>query len=211
MISLIKLTENDKRLIIVLLLVLILLFVIVGYIGLLVRKIMKFQASKADDMLHDVVEAGVITEESKLLRFGIRKNWRVFFKSAWVPFLIMLGAVTLLLLYCLFSKNWSYNIWDYEKQGFNTLFYIYDWNVFFSASPEGFTITWPKLISSPHLSGEAWVSYIFVPAMTIGGTWFVVDVQAYIARAFRIYKLSHTAFRKTMENVTPPSQPIKPE
>ena len=53
MISLIKLTENDKRLIIVLLLLIILLFVIVGYIGVLVRKIMKLQATKADDMLHD--------------------------------------------------------------------------------------------------------------------------------------------------------------
>ena len=71
MISLIKLTENDKRLIIVLLLVFILLFVIVGYIGLLVRKIMSAQAAKADDMLHDVVEAGVITSERKLFWFSI--------------------------------------------------------------------------------------------------------------------------------------------
>ena len=89
MISLIKLTENDKRLIIVLLLVFILLFVIAGYVGLLVRKIMKAQAAKADDMIHDVVEAGVITNERKLFLFGIRKNYREFFRRAWLPFLIM--------------------------------------------------------------------------------------------------------------------------
>ena len=106
MISLIKLSENDKRLIIVLLLVVILLFVIAGYIGLLVKKIMKFQAAKADDMLHDVVEAGVITSERKLMLFGIRKNWREFFKKSWIPFLIMLTASTILLMYCLISKNW---------------------------------------------------------------------------------------------------------
>lgn len=211
MVSLIKLTENDKRLIIVLLLIIILFFVIVGYIGLLVRKIMRMQASKADDMLHDVVEAGVITSESKLLRFGVRKNWRVFFKKSWIPFLIMLGSSTVLLFYCIFSKDWSYNIWDYERQGFNTLFYIHDWSLFFKVSKEGISITWPKLISSPHLSGEAWVSYIFVPGMIFGGTWFMFEVQGYIARAFRIYKLSRTALRKTMGNVTPPSTPIKPE
>lgn len=211
MVSLIKLTENDKRLIIVLLLVLILFFVIVGYIGVLVRKIMSHQAKKADDMLHDVVEAGVITNENRLWRFGIRKNWRVFFKSAWVPFLIMLLSSTILLLYCIFSRNWSYNIWDYGKEGFNTLFYVHDWSVFFVSNSDGFTITWPKLLSTPHLSGEAWVSYLFVPGMIVGGLWFLYQVQAYIARSIRIYQLSRKAFRKTMENVTPPSQPIKPE
>lgn len=211
MISFIKLSENDKRLIIVLLLVIILLFVIVGYIAVLVKKIMKFQAKKADDMLHDVVASVVITSESKLLRFGIRKNWRVFFKYSYIPFLIMLSAVTLLILYCLFSGNWGYNIWDYEKEGFNTLFYVHDWSEFFKADSEGIAIKWPVLVSSPHLSGEAWVSYIFVPAMFIGGAWFLFEVQGYIARSFRIMKLSRTAFRKTMENVTPPSSPIKPE
>ena len=211
MVSLIKLTENDKRLIIVLLLVVILLFVIAGYVGLLVRKIMNAQASKADDMLHDVVEAGVITNERKLLTFGIRKNWREFFKRAWIPFLIMLSVSTIFLFYCIFSKNWSYNIWDYKKQGFNTLFYVHDWSTFYQANAEGFSITWPKLVSSPHLSGEAWVSYLFVPGMIVGGTWFMFEVQGYIARAFRIYKLSKKAFRKTMDNVTPSSSPIKPE
>lgn len=211
MISLIKLTENDKRLIIVLLLVFILLFVIVGYIGLLVRKIASAQAAKADDMLHDVVEAGVITNERKLFWFGIRKNYREFFKRAWVPFLIMLVSSTVLLFYCIFSKNWHYNIWDYEKEGFNTLFYVHDWSVFFKSTEEGFAITWPTLLSTPHFSADAIVSYIFVPGMVVGGTWFTFQVQGYIARTIRIYTLSKKAFRKTMENVTPPSSPINPE
>ena len=211
MISLIKLTENDKRLIIVLLLVIILVFVIAGYVGLLVRKIMKSQGSKAESMLANVVEAGVITSESKLVRFGIRKNWREFFKRAWLPFLIMLTAGTILLFYCIFSKNWSYNIWDYEKEGFNTLFYVHDWSVFFKSNEEGFAITWPKLISTPHVSGEAWVSYIFVPSMIVGGTWFMFEVQGYIARTIQIIKIAKRTFRKTMDNVTPSSSPINPE
>lgn len=211
MISLIKLTENDKRLIIVVLLLFILLFVIAGYVGLLVRKIMNAQASKADDMLHDVVEAGVITNEKKLFLFGIRKNYREFFRRAWIPFLIMLVGSIVLILNCAFSKNWSYNIWDYEKQGFNTLFYVHDWSVFFTSSEEGFAITWPKLISTPHFSGEAWASYIFVPSMIVGGAWFTFKVQGYIARTIRIYKISRKAFRKTMENVTPPPSEIHPE
>lgn len=211
MISLIKLTENDKRLIIVLLLVFILLFVIAGYVGLLVRKIMKAQGAKADDMIHDVVEAGVITSERKLFFFGIRKNYREFFRRAWLPFLIMLVGGTVLLFYCIFSRNWHHNIWDYEKEGFNTLFYVHDWSSFFQSNSDGFAINWPKLVSSPHISGEAWVSYIFVPSMIVGGSWFTFQVQGYIARTVRLYSLSKKAFRKTMENVTPPSSPINPE
>ena len=62
----IKLTENDKRLIIVLLLVFILAFVIVGYLSLFIKKIMSFQAKRADDMLADVYNSKVITSERKL-------------------------------------------------------------------------------------------------------------------------------------------------
>ena len=89
MVSLIKLTENDKRLIIVLLLVLIIIFVIFGYVGLLVRKVMKHQAKEAESMLHDVIETGVVTKEGHLVRFGIRKNWRIFFRRSWIPFFLI--------------------------------------------------------------------------------------------------------------------------
>lgn len=73
MINLVKFSENDKRLIIVLLLVFILVFVIVGYLSLLVRKIMKIQGDKMEDMVHDVVVTGVIIESKKLVKFGIKK------------------------------------------------------------------------------------------------------------------------------------------
>ena len=69
MVSLIKLTENDKRLIIVLLLLVILLFVIVGYISLLVKKIMNAQGSKADEMLKNVVDAKIFNSEKELVKF----------------------------------------------------------------------------------------------------------------------------------------------
>lgn len=216
MISLIKLTENDKRLIIVLLLIIILFFVIVGYVGLLVRKIMKFQAKKADDMLNDVVRAGVITEERKLWLFGIRKNWRVFFKQAWLPFLIIITSITILIIYCASMNNWDVNVWDYKEEGFGTLFHIFDWDNAPRAKFFGVEIIcdWPEVISTPHFSWKAWGSYLFVPGMFIGGIWFLIYVQAYIARAFRIKKLSKTVFRKSLDDYNANENvrsPIKPE
>lgn len=203
MISLIKLTENDKRLIIVILLIFILIFIIAGYVGLLVKKIMKHQAKEADNMLFNVVDAGVITNEKKLLLFGIRKNWRVFFKQAWIPFLIMLGATLILLIYFITSGNWGINLWDYEKYGFGTLFHIFDWGNAPTTNFFGLTIIcdWPKCISTPHWSWDAWGSYLFIPGMFVGGIWFLVCVQAYIARAYKIKKLSKSVFRKSFENI----------
>ena len=216
MMALVKLTENDKRLIIVLLLLVILLFVIVGYLGLLVRKIMSHQAKKADDMLNDVVRAGVITDEGKLLRFGIRKNWRVLFKEAWIPFLIMLGSALILILYCLTMQNWDVNIWDYKEEGFGTLFHIFDWEHAPRAKFFGIEVIcdWPECISTPRFSIKAWGAYLFVPGMFVGGIWFLVCVQAYIARSFRIKKLSKQVFRKSLDDYNAndaPRGPIRPE
>ena len=88
---LIQLSENDKRILISLGILLILLFVIVGYIGLLVERIMKHQAKKAGTMMHDVVAAKVVTNEKDFRKFGKKKNNRLFVKqiypsSLWASF-----------------------------------------------------------------------------------------------------------------------------
>ena len=216
MITLIKLTENDKRLIIVLLLVLILLFVIIGYLSLLVKKVMKVQANKMEDMVHDVVVTGAVIEPKHLIKYGIKKNHQQLFKDSWIPFLIMLTSATVLFLYCLFNQNWSINVFDHEKYGIGTLFYILDWKNAPKSNFFGMEIisNWPEVISSPHWSNEAWASYIFVPGMLVGGIWYLIMVQAYIARFYRLIKLSKTIFNKSLNNFDPgsaPRPPINPE
>ena len=44
--------------------------------------------------------------------------------------------------------------------------------------------------------------------MVIGGIWYFVAVQAYIARGYRIWKLSKTVFNKSLENVTGNDLPL---
>lgn len=216
MINLIKFTENDKRLIIVLLLVVILLFVIIGYISLFVRKIMRFQAKRADDMLHDVVVTKTITSESKLRNYGIRKNWRVFFKQASVPFIILAAAWLLFLTYGIIFKDNHFSqidLWDYKKEGIGTLFYVFDWDPSQKINFWGLKVYpgFPDPINRPHFEWSAWFSYIFVPANIVGIIWLLVDVQAYIARAFRIYKLSMTLFKKTLDKPASLDEEVKPQ
>ena len=208
MVSLIKLTENDKRLLIVLLLLIIILFVIVGYVSLLVKKIMTIQGSKADGMLKNVVDAKIFNDEKSLVKFGIKKNIRTFYKEARIPFCIIAGGFLFLLLYCLFSGNWHPGVFSTET-GFGTLFPSLKWP---TTSFFGMTIIngWPEVTRSAAIKGAAWYSYIFVPVEAVGMVWFLVCTQAYIARSFRIYKIGRSLFRKKLDeqpaNPTPTEQ-----
>ena len=209
MINLIKFTENDKRFIIALLLVVILLFVIIGYLSLFIKKIMAFQAKRADDMLSDVVKTKVITSERKLRNYGIRKNWRLFFKQASIPFIILGVAWLLFLIDGILIEPEGFagiDLWDYQTKGIRTLFFVRDWD----NAPRGdfwffknIVIGFPGLLNSPHFEWSAWFSYLFIPLNLVGGVWLMVDVQAYIARTFRIIKLSMTIFKKTLPEKAP--------
>ena len=215
MVTLVKLTESDKRLIVVLLLVFILVFVIAGYIGVAISKVMHHQGKKMDDLVHDVVVTGVITEEKKLVKFGIKKNHQYFLKKAWIPAVIMAVSGLILLIYFIIH-GFDVDIKDYHETGFGTLLWIFDWDnaprsVFFGKE---IISEWPAVISTPHWSWKAWGSYLFIPGIITGGVWFLLCVQAYIARIYRLLRLSKSVFNKSLENFNPdeaPRSPINPE
>lgn len=203
---LIQLTENDKRILIALGILLILLFVIVGYIGLLVERIMKRQAKRAGTMMHDVVAAKVITNEKDFKKFGRKKNRQLFVKQSMIPMAILFVALLIYIIYGAITRNWLVNIFDYKKEGFGTILFLWDF-----ANPDiyieffGMRIIgkWPPLLNTPHWESLAWASYIIVPCLFVGGVWYLVTVQAHIARTFRLRKLAKTVFNPTLDDVGP--------
>lgn len=200
---LIALTENDKRILIAIGLLFILVFVLVGYIALIIERVMKRQAKKAGIMMHDVVAAKVITNEKEFVKFGRKKNNRLFFKQAYIPFLILLAALITYILYGAITRNWGLKIFDHEKEGFGTLLFLWD----FAKAPRvqwfGIQIIsgWPPILNTPHFEVNAMASYLIVPCIFVGGIWLLITVQAHISRAFRIKKLSKTVFNPTLDNV----------
>lgn len=207
-----KLSEDSKRLLIALLFALIVLFIIIGCIGLIVKKIMKKQAEGADDMMYDVIRAKLFNRKADLIKFGIKKNHLVFFKQAWKPFIVMVSASIVLILYCIIMNNWRVDIFDYHTEGIGTLFHIFDWDNVPKAKVFGITLIsdWPPLLSTPHWSWDAWGSYIFVPAMLVGLLWFMFCVQAYIARTFRIFKIAKKVFSRSINDLPPQEKPVEP-
>ena len=193
------LSENDKRLIFALLLVLILALVLIGYLGYAITRIMKWQGKKLDTLVADAVVTRVITKKLHFIHYARKKNWRLFFKQVWPAVIILAVGGLTLLIHDAVIKNFNYNLLDYEKTGFNTVLFLWDSSNCFSKQGIGFVFNWPVLINSPHLSAPAWASYVFATCMLVGGSWYLIALQSLIARTIRMYKLSTSAFEKSLE------------
>ena len=209
---LIKLTENDKRIIFVLLAVFILLLVLVAYIGYLVTVVMRWQGKKINNYVTDAVVNGVITNEKDFKRYAKKKNLLVFYHQARIPALILVVGIV---FYIVASSIVGYtNPFDHHT-GFATLFFIWDFSTIIT-KPEsgvGILINWPELINRPHFTVDAWISYVFVPIVLIGGIWYLLTVQAFIARYLQINKLAQKIFAEQIENFTyqGQGQPVPPQ
>ncbi len=201
MFTLISLSENDKRVLVAILLVFFLILAIVGLIGSLIVKIMRKQGDKIESLCHDVVITRVVDTEKGFKKYARKKNWQTFYKESRIPLLILLIAGIIYLLCCIILNQWPYDLFDYNETGFNTLFYIWDFSDCYT-SFFGIQIisSWPTAtFNTPHFEVSAIGSYIFVPAFLVGAIWYLVTVQAFIARMMRIRKLAHSIYVKKLD------------
>lgn len=200
---LISLSETDKRVIFILLLLIIVTLVIFGYIGLLITRIMRWQGKRVDQFTHDVVVTKVIDNKKDFVIYATKKNWVWFFKQAWKPLTVILLAFVLLVIHHAITRDWSYDLFDYKKTGFGTLLFIWDFNdpnIYKEFFGIRLIADWPPIISTPHWQWEAWCSYIFIPAVFIGGGWYLIVLQSVVARTIRIHQLKHSVFDKSLDN-----------
>lgn len=197
----ISLSEKDKRVILIFFLLLIVTIAFIAVIGAIITRVMKWQGKRMDDLTHDVVVTNVIDNKKDFLRFARTKNWYLFFKQAWIPLVILLVSALVLIIHNS-VVGWDYDLLDYEKTGFNTLFFIWDFNdpeIFHTFFGIKMLADWPKIINYPHFTLEAWASYIFFFGMMVGGTWYLIVLQCVIARTIRMYKLSYDIYGKSLE------------
>lgn len=201
--AVINLSENTKKALLIFFLVFIILFVLIGYISLAVQGVMKKQGSKADEMLANVTKAEYFSTEKQFKKFSVKKNIRVFFVEARIPFIILLVAWFAYLLFCMFSGKWGYNPLN-RQDGFATLFYELSWpkEKFFGIK---LVSGWPEVVSKPHFVPMAIFSYLFVPVNIFGIGWFLLCTQAYIARSFRARQIARSIYRKKLAPTEPTS------
>lgn len=198
----ISLSDKDKRVILIFFLLLIVIVAFIAVIGAIITRVMRWQAKKMDDLTHDVVVTNVINNKKDFIHYARIKNWRYYFKQAWIPLIILVVSILVLVIRNTATNDWAYDLLDYKKTGFNTLFFIWDFNdpaihhTFFGID---LICDWPTLINTPHFSLDAWASYLFFFGVLIGGGWYLVVLQCLIARTIRMYKLSYDLYTKSLE------------
>ena len=195
--TLLSLSDSDKRIIFSLLLIVIILVVLIGLLGYILVRLMKWQGKKIDTLVHDVVMTKVITDKKHFLRYGRYKNWALFFKQAYISISILLVGFIVLMIHNAVTNNWSYNPFS-TYDGFGTLFFT--WKV--SGDYTGGTIIkFAKLVvdNTPHLDAIAWAGYVFGPCVLVGGAWYLVASAALLARTFYLYKRSREIFEKSLD------------
>ena len=195
---LISLSENDKRIIFAILIIFIFVFVIIGYIGYLITRVMKWQGRKMDSLVSDVITTKVITTKKPYFSYARKKNWRMFFKQAYIPLLIILTGFIILIIRNAIYHNWTYNPFN-KEDGFGSLLFIWDFSVCFKREGSAVLVNWPALVNSPHFVLNAWGGYLFVVFILVGGIWYLIVLQALISRTIRMFTLSTTIFEKSLE------------
>ena len=199
---LISLSDKDKRVILIFFLLLIVIIAFIAIIGAIITRVMRWQGKRMDDLTHDVVVTNVIENKKDFMRYARIKNWYTFFKQAWIPLLILAASSLVLIIHNAATDNWGYDLVDYEKTGFTTLFFVWDFNdpnIYHTFFGMRLICDWPTIVNYPHFSLEAWASYIFFFGMIIGGGWYLVTLQCVIARTIRMWQLSYDLYTKSLE------------
>lgn len=200
---LVQLTENDKRFLIAFFLAVILIFVFIGYIGYWITRIMDVQGRRLDSKCYDVVMTRVITDKKHFKKYARKKSWQMFYKEAQIPMIIMIAAGLCILLHFLIN-GFNVNLFD-SKKGFSTMLFLWNYNdpdlyqEFFGMK---LLAKWPELysdIGKPQFVWCAVPSYFGVIGGSVGVLWYLVAVQAEIARELRIRKLGDSVFDKSLE------------
>lgn len=196
---LIKLSENDKRVLIALCLLILLVVVIIGYLSLLVKKIMTRQGKQIDKMMYDIMRARVITDAKTFRKVSLLKSHRLFFKKTWLSFAMISVTILALLIY-----GWSTNDngLKYFAKAWQDLSIKLYWptSKFFGLN---IVCDWPTLIKGPDFSWN--LGKYLTLVMTVFGSVFtiilLIQVQALIARTLRIRKLRITYFSKDLNKL----------
>ncbi len=201
----IQLSEGDKKALIILLILLIILVLIIGLIGMAIRATMKYQAKRADTMMHDVAVTRVIDTPAKFRHFGMKKNNRALFRDSLKPFLLVIAAVIIWTIFNIVVNQWTRNIFD----DWDALFVHMKWSndqyppddpLFVKVFGIYLFARWPEADPVyPRFDSALIPNYIVVAMLIVALVWYLVLCQAWISRFFMIRRRANSVYEKSLE------------
>lgn len=175
------------------------LFAVFGLIGKLIENIIDRQAKKVDKFMSSLIVSGLVDDEKSFKDISYKKIKLYFFKTSIIPLSLVLLAFIIYFIYRGICNNWSESIFN-DQDGIGTLFFTWDFTNATYYFPFG--IGGVTLHNTPHFLTDVRVLnyFIFIFGFT-GIVWYLINVQGYIARSFRIKKLCDKMFSQNLDNV----------
>ena len=188
------------KVILVIFLVVIIFFVLIGLIGKLIEIIMTKQGKAVDHDMANLVMSKVIDNKKDFKKIAMYKSRVRFLKASIYPLILLFIAFLTWIIYACSIKNFSQSIFNRET-GIMSLFYELDFSSIEYYPPFG--IAWNKLVwIKPTPFSDIRITNYFIFFFLITGLiWYLVVTQAYVARFFRINKLSKTIYSVNLDNV----------
>jgi hypothetical protein len=200
LITFVRLSESDKKTLIVLVLIILFVVMIVGYIQKLVGYIMKNQGTTVDNQMYDILRTGVIQKKRIFVKEARRKSGIYFLKKAWIPFLLSVICIGSFIIYVYIYRGGDFTFFT---DSWGLMMPNINWNVneFFSIR---IPTDYPEFETYFAFDGsrDEYISLIFVIVSAIPLTFYLVDCQAFIARSMRIRKLCNTYFSKDVNKLS---------
>lgn len=198
---LIKLSENEKKFLIIVFLILIIAFFLFGLIYQGLNKFMASQGADIGRLMATQVDSGYISSLQQFKRNAYKKSrlefYRQFSKTAIaiVVWFALYGVVSI------FYRHWL-NLFDQTKEGFTTLFYTFDFANTPTTTIFGMTVIsdWPPVLHKAFFSPHAIPSYILGLAAIIIIIIVIVQVLGYMARTIFIMQHSKKMFTRDFTN-----------
>jgi hypothetical protein len=198
---LIKLSESEKRFLIVLFFVIVVLLFV---FGLFYEGVSRYMAKQGEDigrLMATQVESGYISSLKQFQRNSFRKSRLEFYRQFSKTFIMMLVWFALYGTISIFYQHWL-DLFDYTSEGFTTILWKFDYANTPRAEFFGMSIIsdWPPLLHTPFFSAKAIPSYILALFGIVILILFVGQVLSYMARTLFIVQHSKKMFTRDLRD-----------
>ena len=197
---LVKLSENEKRFLVVLFFIVIILLYVFGLIYEATVKFMAHQGEDIGRLMATQVDSGFISSLNQFKKNSMRKSRLEFYKQFSKTFLAIIIWFAIYGTISIFYGHWL-NLFDQAEEGFTTLFYTFDLANVPTTKIFGLTIIsdFPPVVHQAFFSVKAIPSYFLALFGLIILIIFAVQVLGYLARTIFVMQHSKKMFTRDLK------------
>ncbi|MCQ2797477.1 MAG: hypothetical protein MJ241_03330 [Bacilli bacterium] len=192
-----EMSESDRRLLMVLLVIFVVILLLAGFIGMLVRYLSNKMGERIETDIAEAVKYRIIENHKSAMKYGRRKNARLFFKAATPSMACLAFILVFWLIYSLCTlKNGGFGANHFAN--FNDLLFKFD------ATWEKDFLGFYKLMALsvkdyPTFVGGHWASYLIVTVFIIATVYLFVVSQAFLARAANLRRVVDEVYKNSLK------------